>query len=224
VNELGCEQGQNGLPKLLPGINFISGLKGESRETYKLNLEFLEKIKSQDLMLRRINIRQVAETRSSFKPTKFRREFMRFKKAVRELIDQPMLKKVIPTGTVLSGVWTETHDGNNTFGRQLGTYPILVGISYKLPLEQKFDIFITSHGYRSVTGVEYPFPINTATLAQLKALPGLGAKRAARLVRARPFENENDLIAALDDSEVASKIIDIISFEKRVKSEDYNSQ
>jgi radical SAM superfamily enzyme with C-terminal helix-hairpin-helix motif len=214
VNKLGRDRGPNGLPKLLPGINFISGLKGESRETFKLNLDFLESIMAEDLLLRRINIRQVAETRGSFKPTKFRREFMRFKKTVREQIDRPMLEKTVPSGTILRGIWTETHDGNNTFGRQLGTYPILVGISYNLPLEQKFDIYITSHGFRSVTGVEYPFPINTATLTQLKALPGLGAKRAARLVRARPFENQNDLISALDNIDVASRIIDIITLKK----------
>jgi radical SAM superfamily enzyme with C-terminal helix-hairpin-helix motif len=114
----------------------------------------------------------------------------------------------------LKDVYPEAYEGNVTFGRQLGTYPILVGIPYKLPLGQKSDIYITGHGFRSVTGVEYPFPINTASLTQLKALPGLGAKRAARVARARPFARAEELAAALDDNKVAERLIEILTFKR----------
>ena len=39
VNEFGRERGDRGLPKLLPGLNFIAGLNGETEETYRLNME-----------------------------------------------------------------------------------------------------------------------------------------------------------------------------------------
>ena len=47
------------MPKLLPGLNFIAGLNGETKETYRLNMQLLNQIKNLGLMLRRINIRQV---------------------------------------------------------------------------------------------------------------------------------------------------------------------
>ena len=43
INEHGRERGPRGLPKLLPGLNFIAGLNGESKSTYDMNLELLRK-------------------------------------------------------------------------------------------------------------------------------------------------------------------------------------
>ena len=36
------ERGPRGLPKLLPGLNFIAGLNGETDATYDSNRELLE--------------------------------------------------------------------------------------------------------------------------------------------------------------------------------------
>ncbi|UCH90154.1 MAG: radical SAM protein [Thermoplasmata archaeon] len=213
VNKFGKDRGETGLPKLLPGLNFISGLKGESKRTYQLNREFLDDLMSKGLMLRRINIRQVAMTRRKFKAAKLRREFMRFKKYVREEIDRPMLERVVPEGTILHDVIVEAHEGNVSFGRQLGSYPILVGVSYKIPSGTKLDVYILSFGFRSITGVEVPFRINSASLNQLKALPGIGAKRAARVVRARPFGSAEELQSVLEDKDISEKLLKIISFE-----------
>lgn len=71
---------------------------------------------------------------------------------VRREIDLPMLKKVFPTGTVLTDLIAETHEGNVTFCRQLGSYPIIVGIRRRLPLGQKVTARITDHMLRSLTG------------------------------------------------------------------------
>src|SRR3989338_11129801 len=60
INKYGAERGEDGLPKFLPGINIIFGLLGESKETHKKNMEALQQVMSEGLMLRRINIRQVA--------------------------------------------------------------------------------------------------------------------------------------------------------------------
>ena len=59
INEYGRERGPRGLPSLLPGLNFIAGLNGETERTYAMNLELLKELKSEGLWLRRINIRQV---------------------------------------------------------------------------------------------------------------------------------------------------------------------
>ena len=52
-------RGERGLPKLLPGLNFIAGLNGETEATYGMNMALLRDIRSEGLLLRRINIRQV---------------------------------------------------------------------------------------------------------------------------------------------------------------------
>ena len=203
VNAVGRERGDNGMPKLLPGLNFVTGLDGETKATFDRNLAFLKGLLDEDLWVRRINIRQVRPVRREFEPTGLYREFRRFKEAVRTLIDHEMLRRVIPEGTILRNVFLEIRDGHVTFGRQIGTYPILVGLPYDASLNRFVDVRVTSHGQRSLTAVEYPLDVNRASLAALSALPGIGAKRAARIVRARPFPTWPSFAASLDDPAVA---------------------
>ena len=204
VNEFGRERGDRGLPKLLPGLNFIAGLNGETEETYRLNMELLRKIKSSGLLLRRINIRQVEGHGFQEVP---RDAFSRFKDEVRSDIDTSMLENLLPVGTVLKDVWWESF-GNRirkpehlldpkfkeksnhgspgiTFGRQIGAYPILIGVQYQIPLETKSDVMVTGHGSRSVSAVEVGLDPRKVTESQLTSIPGIGKKNAWALVSAR---------------------------------------
>ncbi len=194
------------MPRLLPGLNFVAGLDGETKKTFDLNLEFLKRLLAEDLWIRRINIRQVRPVRREFEPTGLYREFRRFKEAVRTSIDHEMLQRVIPEGTVLRDVFLEIQDGHVTYGRQIGTYPILVGLPYDMALNRFVDVRVTSHGQRSLTAIEYPLDVNRASLAAICALPGIGEKRAARIVRARPFDSWPAFAASLDDPAVAERI------------------
>jgi len=63
-----------------------------------------------------------------------------------------MLKRVFPVGTILKEVKIEYNRGNVYFGRQLGTYPILIGIREQLEKGSFVKIRIIDHGYRSITG------------------------------------------------------------------------
>ncbi|MGB1365027.1 MAG: radical SAM protein [Candidatus Poseidoniaceae archaeon] len=203
INQFGRERGERGLPKLLPGLNFIAGLNGERSETYSMNLNLLHELRNEGLMLRRINIRQVEGEGFQEIPET---EFKKFKSAVRDEIDSPLLQDLFPLGHVLKDVHWETHDGRTrlpvhlteehigeqvhgragiTFGRQIGAYPILIGVPYHIPLESSSDIMITGHGARSITGVEVGLDINTASEKQLEAIPGIGKKAAWNLVSAR---------------------------------------
>ena len=203
INKFGRERGERGLPKLLPGLNFIAGLNGERSETYTMNLNLLHELRNEGLLLRRINIRQVEGEGFQEIPET---EFKNFKSAVRDEIDSPLLQNLFPLGHVLNDVHWETHDGRTrlpvhlteehigehvhgraglTFGRQIGAYPILIGVPYHIPLETSSDIMITGHGARSITGVEVGLDINTATEKQLEAIPGIGKKAAWNLVSAR---------------------------------------
>ena len=203
INQYGRERGERGLPKLLPGLNFIAGLNGERPETYDMNLNLLRELRNEGLLLRRINIRQVEGEGFQEIPQS---EFKQFKSAVREDIDTPLLQELFPLGHVLRDVHWETHDGrtrlpvhlteehtgNNihgraglTFGRQIGAYPILIGVPYHIPLESSSNIMITGHGARSITGVEIGLDINSVTEKQLEAIPGIGKKAAWNLISAR---------------------------------------
>jgi len=206
VNGVGRERGENGLPRLLPGLNFVAGLDGETARTFDLNLGFLKRLLAEDLWVRRINIRQVRPVRREFEPTGLHPEFRRFKEAVRATVDHEMLRRVVPEGTVLRDVYLEMHEGHVTYGRQIGSYPILVGLPYDAPLDRFLDAKVVSHGRRSLTAVEFPLDVNRASLRALSALPGIGARRAARIVRARPFSSWSAFAASLDDAAVAAGV------------------
>jgi len=199
VNKFGSERGPTGLPRVLPGINFVCGLEGESKETYRLNLEFLREVLEEGLMLRRINIRQVIPSRQDFPGPVSKKDFAEFKRKVREEIDAPMLERLMPDKTVLRSVYSELKQGGRTFARQVGTYPLLVDVPYPIEIGEKFDVAVTGRGFRSISGIVHPTDANKATLAMLEAVPGIGKKRAMSIVRNRPFKDPSDLWKLIDE-------------------------
>ena len=212
INRHGKARGPNGFPAFLPGLNFICGLPGERDATYEHNKAFLREYRRRGLWARRINIRKVV-VNGEEAPHVDQKLFLDFKRFVREEVDQPMLREMFPPGTVLKRVYTEQHDGKNTFGRPIGTYAMLVGIPYEEPLDKWVDVAITDYGYRSLTGVRVPFPVNRANLRALEALPGVGRKRAVRLSLKRPFRSAADVEEALDDPAVAKQVAPLLSYE-----------
>ncbi|MFB6194236.1 MAG: radical SAM protein [Halobaculum sp.] len=195
------------LPKLLPGINLVHGLKGERPETYEHNRAFLQRVLDEGLLVRRVNIRQVmafegtemAETGADI-AREHRDQFGAYKRTVREEFDRPMLERVAPPGTVLPNVHLEYHEGGTTFGRQLGTYPLLVGIPGERPLGRTVDAAVVDWGYRSVTAVPYPLDVNEASMDELTAIPGIGRDTAGNLLVGRPYEtiHEAERVAGRD--------------------------
>ena len=88
--------------------------------------------------------------------TKFIRKnkskYWKWRNKIRKEIDYPMLQELIPIGTVLKNVWMEVHDGNHTFGRQMGSYPLIVGVKDRIETKKHYDLEITGHMLRSVVG------------------------------------------------------------------------
>ena len=168
-----------------------------------MNMDLLREIRKEGLLLRRINIRQVEGEGFQEVPSD---AFASFKTACRDEIDKPLLEQLFPLGEVIHDVHWESHDGRTrlpvheterhrapevhgkagiTFGRQIGAYPILVGVEYKIPLETQSSVMITGHGARSITGVEVGLDPLTVSEKQLEAMPGIGKKSAWSLVAAR---------------------------------------
>jgi radical SAM superfamily enzyme with C-terminal helix-hairpin-helix motif len=208
LNKVGATRGTNGLPELLPGINFLYGLMGETQETYRLNLQFMKKVLDLGYLVRRINVRQVIpfpDTRMGRIGNKIIKKnkmiFSKYKEKMRTEVDLPMLRRVIPTGTVLRHVRSEVHEGNITHARQVGTYPLLVTIPDSIQLNLWFDITVVAHSYRSVTGIPYPLKLNSATPRLLRALPKISEKEVLNIMRKRPINNFKELKDILPETE-----------------------
>jgi radical SAM superfamily enzyme with C-terminal helix-hairpin-helix motif len=212
INRIGRERGPTGLPAVLPGLNLIIGLDGETKRTLQLDLEFLNQVMGRGLLLRRINIRQVIGIRRSFDQGVSHSDFLKFKDKVRESIDRPMLERVAPLGTVLRRVYTEMQEGKTTFGRQIGTYPLLVGFCYPIELGRFVDAVVSGHGFRSLTAVEHPLLINKCSLAAIASLPSVGKKRAANILVHRPYRSREEFIAAMDDRSVGERLAEMLDF------------
>ncbi|MBN2132527.1 MAG: radical SAM protein [Sedimentisphaerales bacterium] len=160
INRIGGIRGDNGCHALLPGINILLGLAGETPETLDKNLAALQRILDEGLLIRRINIRRVVP----FPGTRLyeevgqkvlrqnRRYYTRWTHTVRERIDIPMLQRLFPLGTVLKNLCSEVHNGTTTFMRQIGSYPILVAVQERLPLNEFFDVRVSGYMRRSLTG------------------------------------------------------------------------
>ena len=196
INDIGSFR-VNGIPKLLPGVNILHGLLGEDEETYKMNYEFLMRVLEDGLLLRRINIRQVmvypgtALWREKKGIKLSRKLFKVWKEKIRKEIDLPMMRKVFPIGTILRGVIPEKREGNLVFGRQLGTYPVLVGTYSKF--EEKSDFVVVDHGPRSLTGILHPVDVNELSYEELRSIHGMGKKRAQEVIMERPFDGIEDM-------------------------------
>lgn len=184
----------DGIPKLLPGINIIHGLTGESRETFRLNYEFLKRLQAEGLLLRRINIRQIritdntpiadSDRPSAKEQMKLDSAFRKYREMIRDEVDMPMVRKIFPEGTLLRGLIAETRRGDWTIARSLGSYSIAVNIPKVLPALSRTDAFVIGYRERSLVALPNPFHMKTASLLELKQLPGL-SKKAGGIMASR---------------------------------------
>jgi radical SAM superfamily enzyme with C-terminal helix-hairpin-helix motif len=79
--------------------------------------------------------------------------------------------------------------GELSFGRQMGSYPILVGIPIRLPERTVINTVVVDWGMRSITALPVPVTINTLPATALRWLPGVGKKKVAAVIAKRPFRD-----------------------------------
>jgi radical SAM superfamily enzyme with C-terminal helix-hairpin-helix motif len=107
-----------------------------------------------------------------------------------------------------------------TFGRQIGAYPILIGVPYHIPLESISDVIITGHGKRSMSAVEASLDINTVSQKQLEAITGIGEKSAWKLIservkrqhRGKQFSSVEEAFTSvnIDAPELALQVLEVV--------------
>lgn len=213
LNKVSGHRGPTGLPYLLPGINLLYGLPGETKATYKHNMDFINELRRRELVVRRLQIRQLLPIRGQKETInpKLKPLFVKQKKEIRASLDQPILREVIPAGTILRNVYLEKVEPGLTLGRQIATYALLVGIPYETEINRFVDVLITDHGFRSITGVPVPFQMKGASMKQLAALPGLGKKRVLAVKAANP-QNFDDFAAIVDDAKLTEALRPYLTF------------
>ena len=165
VNRVGAHRGPRGLPHMLPGINFILGLPGETAETYRLNREFLQRILEEGLIVRRVNVRRLLPlpvTRVSRMKHGVKRRLEKHARSftywVRNVFEKTMLRRIAPPGTRLRGLYVEDCASGVCYARQPGSYPIMVAIPCRLPRHSYLETVVSTgvHSARSLEGLPEP--------------------------------------------------------------------
>ncbi len=199
INEVGKQRGYNGLPELLPGINFVLGLIGETRETYKLNEEFLERIVAEGLLVRRINVRKVLALPGTrmweYGDTFIKRHYLlakRFEQKALE-IGKIMLKRLVPPGTILKGLYVETYSKRYgvTYARQAGTYPLVAEIPCRIEPPCTINVVVYGYAGRSVRALPVPLDANKTPITILSKV--VGRDKAIQIARLRPIQDSRQL-------------------------------
>jgi len=195
VNEI-CGGRENGIPKLLPGINLIHGLRGETPETFRINHHYLEKIASDGFLVKRINIRKLQpypgtplfNERYKINQTLTKR-FEYFRDRIRNEIDNFMLKKIYPAGTILKDIlMLDSRDGYS-LGKQISSYSITIKVPEVFENRSFKDVLVTGHRERSLSSLPLPFTINSASAKAFEMIPGVSKDKSSDLILKRPFKS-----------------------------------
>ncbi len=210
VSRLGEIRGWNGMPHLLPGINFVLGLPGETKDTYDLNKNFLKRLLEEDVKVRRVNIRLAAVFPGTplwnYRDTvyrnirKHRKYIESFRYWVRNIFDIENLRRILPKGTILRRLFTELHDKDGTYCRQVGSYPLIVYVPEKIDLHRCIDVIVVDYLPRSVIGIPYPVNVNKSSVKILRKVPGMDDEKVKRIVTRRPIRRLDDLKDIVGDS------------------------
>ena len=156
INEHGQTRGDDGLPTLLPGINLMYGLPGQTASTHRTNLEYLDRILANGWMTRRLFFRKMTSpVGASFGGTPpTNEEYESWFSDINNRYVMPMQTIVYPVGTVLRDFQEVVWKNGDSYLRKLATCSDRVVIRDKL-LEpyRSYDIRVTGNlGYRVLTG------------------------------------------------------------------------
>ncbi len=189
-----------GIPRLLPGINLIHGLPGETADTFRINYECLNALKEEGLLVKRINIRKVlpfpgtrlyGDYREPSLQVRNRYEY--YKEKIRTGIDHYMLSQIYPAGTVLREVLVEERRFEYALAKQIASYSITAKIPLPLAVGCFADVMVIGHRERSVIALPYPVDVNTLPQKALELIPGIGRRNAGEIILRRPVKSVEEI-------------------------------
>jgi len=208
INET-CGDRLDGIPRLLPGINLIQGLRGESMDTFKMNHRWLAEMLEENLLLKRINIRKLlpfpgTELYGSrqTKAGKMLNRFEHYRDMIRRDIDVPMLKSIYPRGTILKDVQILEENQGHVLGKQIASYSITARFPLNLPLLSFQNALVAGHRERSLFCLPVPVKVNEIPQKAIEAIPGIGRHAASDIILRRPFKDMNDFTGYLQEKDI----------------------
>jgi len=159
VNTAGAQRGPGGLPMLLPGLNLIYGLPGETHATHLANLTWLARILDSGLLCHRTNVRQARAypgtplASINPEPSPSAEHMTTWKADIDETWDRPMKRQVYPSGLRVNRLHSFFVTNRGTWFRRLGSYSIqIVEADTALPLFVPADLTVTGHAPRFIYG------------------------------------------------------------------------
>lgn len=160
VNEAGADRGPGGLPKLLPGLNLVYGLPGETHGTHVANLRGLAGILDAGLLCHRTNVRLARAfpgtplaALGELAPLPSAEHFASWKADIDHTWDRPMKERVYPTGLRVPGLHSYFIGRGGTWWRRLGSYSIqIIERDAAVPLGTTADLVVTGHAPRVIYG------------------------------------------------------------------------
>jgi radical SAM superfamily enzyme with C-terminal helix-hairpin-helix motif len=215
INRIGGIRSES-IPVLLPGVNLLHGLPGETQTTFEENYRWLAKIRDLGHLVKRINIRQVLPfpgTPLCKQPVGITRRvenrFKYYRDRIRSEIEHYMLQKIYPVGTVIkNNQILELHAGYS-YGKQIASYSITTKFPLALLKNSFYDALVIGHRERSLITLPYPISINTLPQKAFELIPGVGKRTAADIILNRPFATKADALKLLEG--VSDAIINSIT-------------
>jgi radical SAM superfamily enzyme with C-terminal helix-hairpin-helix motif len=145
---------------LLPGLNLIYGLPGETHRTHFENLSWLVRILDEGYQCHRLNVRQVRAypgtplaAMAQDHPAPSAEHFGTWKADVSYVFDQPMKQLVYPTGRKIAGLRSFFVTTRGTWYRRLGSYSIqVVEREAVRGLSEEAELVVTGHESRYIYG------------------------------------------------------------------------
>jgi radical SAM superfamily enzyme with C-terminal helix-hairpin-helix motif len=160
INEAGAQAGSGGLPMLLPGLNLVYGMPGETHRSHYENLSWLVRILDAGYRCHRVNVRQVhaypgtalsARQLGLLPPSS--EHFAAWKADVSYIFDQPMKQRVYPAGMTITRLHSFFVTTRGTWHRRLGSYSIqVVETGTARALYEETDLMVTGHEPRYLYG------------------------------------------------------------------------
>jgi radical SAM superfamily enzyme with C-terminal helix-hairpin-helix motif len=149
INEYGAARGPDGLPRLLPGINLIYGLKGQTAETHFINVNCLQEILRRGYMTRRLYYRSVTRSTGVSFGEETIDDVAAYQRNFEEIVHEfvlPMQELIYPKGGIIRDLMEVRNDGHSSQLRTFGT----CSSRYRVcePLERGFcyDVRVLGNG------------------------------------------------------------------------------
>jgi radical SAM superfamily enzyme with C-terminal helix-hairpin-helix motif len=215
INEIGGTR-VDSIPVILPGINLIHGLSGETMKTFEINYRRLMEILQKGLLVKRINIRQLLPFpgtpiygRKISIPERVENRFRYYRDRIRADIENPMLRAIYPLGTILRSSQVLETSAGYSYSKQIASYSITAKLPLLLQKMSFIDAVVVGHRERSVMALPFPIDFNTLPQRAIELLPGIGKKKAANIILMRPFRSIAEIHTFLEglNKDIVDKVI-----------------